>query len=74
MAGKYFYWISISEGEVKPGFYPISDAGKYDGWLGVDELAGKNLAIARDMSKAAPRPARILRFNRKTLEFVGVVK
>ena len=74
MASKYFYWISISKGEVKPGFYPISDAGKYDSWLGVDELAAKNIVMARDMAKSAPFPNRILRFNRKTHEFVGVVK
>lgn len=74
MAGKYFYWVSISGGEVGPGFYPISDEGKYDCWLGVDELAAKNIVMARDMAKRAPFPARILRFNRKTHEFVGVVK
>lgn len=72
MAGKYFYWITWTDGEVKPGFFPIDDKGKYYSFMGVHDLRGQNLALAREV--AGKSDGRILRFNRKTLEFVGVAK
>ncbi|BFG81824.1 hypothetical protein [Pseudomonas phage PP21] len=77
MASKYFYWITWTDGEVKPGFFPIDDEGRYYSSLGVHDLRGQNLALAREVAKRKGGDAedgRILRFNRKTLEFVGVVK
>lgn len=75
MASKYYYYVTWNDEEPGPGVFPIDKDGKYFEPDDVANLVGQNLKLARALcAEVFLGKARILRFNRKTHEFVGVVK
>lgn len=80
MASKYYYYVTCNDEEPGPGVGPIDEDGKYFEPDGVGKLTGQNLKLARklrrllDVRWGPDFEAIILRFNRKTHKFVGVVK
>lgn len=74
MASKYYYYVTWNDKEPGPGVFPIDEDGKYLFPDDAADLIGQNLKLAREFRGDWPLGRTILRFNRKTHEFVGVVK
>lgn len=80
MASKYYYYVTRNDVKPGPGVHPIGKDGKYFQPDGVIDLVGQDLRSARGLRRELSGledfegDAIILRFNRKTHEFVGVVK
>lgn len=72
MASKYYYYVTWNDEEPGPGVFPIDMDGKYFDPDDSGDLVGQNLKLARALRRDTK--GAILRFNRKTHEFVGVVK
>lgn len=72
MASKYYYYVTWNDEKPGPGVFPIDKDGKYFEPDDAADLVGQNLKLARALRRDTMGV--ILRFNRKTHEFVGVVK
>ncbi|QWS69956.1 hypothetical protein [Pseudomonas phage K4] len=78
MASKYYYYVTWNDEKPGPGVFPIDKDGKYLYPDRVAELVGQDLRSARGLRREligdGIQQDLILRFNRKTHKFVGVVK